>query len=237
MPWLKFRALASGSRRSSLNGVVNNEEYAKRAQCLCKELSQFRGEYIRLARVVIGDSLLLEDFYYEASIDRSMRLIDGFIPLFEQRNLACVGALLRLQMDNCMRAYAGFIAADKAAFFEGYLQEGKRVCDFKDVLGNKMKDSVLVREISKVDERFFETYKWACDFVHFSDMAFYSIVEIGDEYDIGLRIGHPYGAKPNHLLLECAKAFCHYISLHQSLVMRVAEAKGRFDERTRQETQ
>ena len=35
--------------------------------------------------------------------------------MLKERNLTCAGVLLRMQMDNCMRTYAAFIAEDKKA--------------------------------------------------------------------------------------------------------------------------
>ena len=94
---------------------MNNNEYYIAIEERIKILQELRKEGTSLAKGIIGKSLFTEDLFFCASLDRCMNLIDGFVVMLRKRNLTCVGALLRLQMDNCMRSYAAFIAKDKQA--------------------------------------------------------------------------------------------------------------------------
>ena len=94
---------------------MNNNEYYIAIEERIKILQELRKVGTSLAKGIIGKSLFKEDLFFCASLDRCMNLIDGFAVMLRKRNLTCVGALLRLQMDNCMRSYAAFIAKDKQA--------------------------------------------------------------------------------------------------------------------------
>ena len=87
-----------------------NEEYFEKIVSPIEALRILNEEAKTLAVEIIGKNLLKEDLCLCAMLDRSMRLTDGFIPMMEARNLTCAGALLRLQMDNCLRLFALFIA-------------------------------------------------------------------------------------------------------------------------------
>ncbi|MPM18869.1 hypothetical protein SDC9_65286 [bioreactor metagenome] len=71
-------------------------DFNQKIEPLINSIAQLRKNAINISRVVIGDSLILEDLYFIASIDKCVRVIDGFIPLLQQRNLTCIGALLRM---------------------------------------------------------------------------------------------------------------------------------------------
>lgn len=92
---------------------MNNTEYYDVVEKRIERLMELRKQGISLAKGIIGESLFKEDFFFCASADRCLKLIDGFTDMLRKRNLTCVGALLRLQMDNCMRSYAAFIAQKK----------------------------------------------------------------------------------------------------------------------------
>ena len=94
---------------------MTNEEYSIALASRIEQLQTLRKNAVTIAAGIIGESLCMEDLFFCASVDRCMRLIDGFIPMLQDRNLTCAGVLLRMQMDNCMRTYAAFIAEDRNA--------------------------------------------------------------------------------------------------------------------------
>lgn len=86
--------------------------------------------------------------------------------MLQKRNLTCAGVLLRMQMDNCMRTYAVFIAEDRSAVIDCIIN-GSRVKDYKDTKGNKMSDGYLKNELSKQDPVFAQVYDQASGYFTF----------------------------------------------------------------------
>ena len=116
--------------------AMSNKRYHKELEIIKRHFSQLRKAYVPLAGEALSDAFTSDDLYLIPTIDRSMRLIDGFLQLMEARNLTCVGALLRLEIDTCIRSYALFIAEDPEALIQGYL-EGEKVSRFKDDRGRR----------------------------------------------------------------------------------------------------
>ena len=77
--------------------------------------------------------------------------------MVKARNLTCVAALLRLQLDNCMRLYALYIAEDRKGFINS-LMDGGKIDKLRDKNGQQMKDWYLKKELTKLDPRFSTVY-------------------------------------------------------------------------------
>lgn len=207
---------------------MNNQEYFTFLDKYFEVLKELRLKGVTIATGVIGETLTKDDLFFCASLDRCLRLMDGIIPLLRERNLTCSGALLRLQMDNCMRTYAAFIAKDKNAVFD-CLINGEKIKDQVSVDGKKMSDFYLKEELCKFDSRFSDVYDQASGFIHLSEKAFYQTVADVDDGSIALQIGHDLTEKRNEPLLECADAFCYYVQLFYRMLDAVIESKKRFD--------
>lgn len=193
-----------------------------------EQLQELRKEAVSLATGIIGETLCMDDLFFCASVDRCIRLIDGLIPMLRDRNLTCVGVLLRIQMDNCMRTYAAFIAEDRNAVIRCIL-DGTPIKSLKDAKGNKMLDGYLKDEVAKIDPIFSKVYNNASGYVHLSEKAFYQTVDSCDNYEIGIQIGQPLPEKRNAPLLEAATAYIHFVNLHFKMLQAVVESKQRFD--------
>lgn len=204
---------------------ISNEHYQSLLFTYLNKLSEKRLEICRLARRVIGSTLVEDDFYYASLTDRSIRLLDGFSQMIETRNLTCAGALLRLQIDNCLRGYAGFICEDKDAFIRGFI-EGKRVKDFKDNNGKKMTDAVLKQRLAELYPKVPEAYDISSGFVHFSYEACRAIARAEEDYTITINIGHELDEKANRLLLECAEAFIYFVDIQGKILSEYAKWKS-----------
>lgn len=208
---------------------MNNEVYYTTLNENEQVLKELRTQGIAIAKGIIGENLTKDDLFFCASLDRSLRLIDGVIPMLKDRNLTCAGALLRLQMDNCLRTYAAFIAADKEKVIDCIIS-GDPIKNEKDTTGQKMTDGHLKDEISKIDSQFAQVYDQASGFIHLSSKAFYqTVAEIGDDNKFAFQIGHPLPEKRNEPLLECADAFVHFVKLHYKMLNAVVESKTKFD--------
>ena len=113
---------------------------------------------IDIAKGIIGHTILLVDLGFVSLLNRSLQLTDGFIAMIKIRNLTCAGALLRLQLDNCMRLYALYIAEDRNIFVKN-LMNGEKIDRLKDKDGKQMKDYYLKQELTKLDTQFSKVYE------------------------------------------------------------------------------
>lgn len=208
--------------------MLCNKEYFGLIATIIESLKHMREAGKEIAANIIGQSLLKEDLFFCASVDRNMNLTDGFIEMLNTRNLTCTGALLRLQMDNCIRTYAAFIAMDKNSVIDCLIHGGK-ISDQVDKNGNKMTDRYMKKELCKMDSRFADVYDQASGYIHLSDKAFYQTVKSCDNNIIEWQIGTPLLEKHNTVLLEAADAFVCYTRLHYKMLTAVAESKQSFD--------
>ena len=208
---------------------MNNEEYFMVLDKYITSLQELRAEGIIIAHGIIGENLTKDDLFFCASLDRCLHLIDGVIVLLRERNLTCAGPILRLQMDNCMRTYAAFIAEDRTKVVDCLIY-GTPIKNERDVNGKKMNDSYLKDKMANIDSRFGNVYKQASGYIHFSEKAFYqTVTDIDDDGKITLQIGDAPPEKRNDPLLECADAFCHFVKLHYRMLDAVVESKKRLD--------
>lgn len=207
---------------------MNNEEY----YCLLNErlqkLRELREAAKQIGAGIIGDSLYKEDLFFTSALDRSVSLLDGIVIMLKERNLTCVGILVRSQIDNCMRIFAAFIAEDKNTFIDGFLQ-GKKISDFKDNRGNKMKDFILRERLEDYDSQISDVYKKASGYVHLSNVALHASVCTKGKNSIEFSIGIPIREEVNESILEGADAFIHYTMLEYRLLQAVVESKESVD--------
>ena len=143
--------MSSNNELSQSNESINlkmlNEDYFEE---LSKRIARFkvlRKEAITLAAGVIGEHLFEEDLFFSSAIGRTVDILDGISNLLETRNLTCAGILVRIQLDNLMRVFAAFIAADRSEFIKKVLK-GIPVRKLYDDEGNKMTDYNLRKRIS-----------------------------------------------------------------------------------------
>lgn len=207
---------------------MTNEKYTIEIDTYIKQLYELRKEAVSIAAGIIGETLCADDLFFCASVDRCIRLIDGLIPVLKDRNLTCVGILLRMQMDNCMRTYAAFIAEDRKAVIQCIL-DGTPIKNLKDVNGNKMLDGYLKDQLAKIDPIFPTVYDNASGYVHLSEKAFYQTVDSCDNYRIEIQVGQPLPEKRNAPLLEATAAYIHFVNLHFKMLQAVVESKQRLD--------
>lgn len=216
---------------------MTNEEYFVQLEPALSTLAELRSQAITLAAGIIGETLFSEDLFFGAAADRCIRLIDGFCMMLKERNLTCAGVLLRMQMDNCMRTYAAFIAEDKEAVVDCILK-GDPIKNLKDKDGKKMTDGHLKDKVTELDEHFAGIYDHASGYVHFSEKAFFQTVEkVEDGGKVCFNYGHPLPEKRNDPLLESAEAYIHFVKLQFRMLQAVADSKQRYDSEEHNETE
>lgn len=207
---------------------MTNTDYFDMTEKRIVRLMELRKQGISLTKGIIGETLFKENFFFCASADRCLNLIDGFTDMLRKRNLTCVGALLRLQMDNCMRSYAAFIAKDKETVIDCIIS-GDSINKQLSKDGTKMTDGYLKRELSKVDTRFADVYNQASGYIHLSEKAFYQTVVKVEDDSIEWQVGRELPEKRNPVLIEAADAFIHFVKLHFKMLEAVADSKRRVD--------
>lgn len=208
---------------------MTNEEYFEALKIINVSFVELRSKGILLVKDIVGENLTQDDLFFCSALDRCLHLMDGLAPMLKARNLTCSGAIVRMQMDNCMRTYAAFIAADKEAVINCLIR-GTPIRKEKDEKGNRMTDGYLKDEITKIDRTFNQVYDQASGYIHLSEKAFYQTVnEIDDDGKLTIQVGSELPEKRNAPLLECAEAFTHFIILHYKMLTAVAESKQRFD--------
>lgn len=207
---------------------MDNKSYFYELDSRIAQINILRKQCASLAQGIIGENLTKEDFFFCASLDRCVQLSEGFIPLLQQRNLSCVGAILRLQMDNCMRTYAPFTAENKDAVIDCIIN-GEKIGNQKDLEGNKLTDYNLKNKMAKFNASFPKVYDQASGFIHLSHKAFYQTVSNVSNGTISCQIGCPLQERFNPNLLEAADAFIHFTKLYYSFLFEIIKAKNHFD--------
>lgn len=194
-----------------------------------KELQRLRKQGVQLAANVIGQTLYEDDFYTVIILDKCTRLIDGFIDMLEKRNLACAGILLRIQIDNCMRMYAFYVAENRSEISRSVYGDGKQINRMKAKDGKLMTDFYLRKELSKIDKRFDSVYKAASGYIHYSEKAFYASVSVKEPNILDINVGHPIPEELDSVLQECAEAYIFFVKFQYELSVPIVESKNRID--------
>lgn len=192
-------------------------------------LEAARKEGVQLAAAVIGQTLYTEDLYIVSLIDKCLRLIDGFKDMLEQRNLTCAGILLRVQIDNCLRTYALYAAADKQEVVNSILDGSIQLNKLKAKDGNRMTDQYLRQQLEKADRRFGIVYKESSGYIHHSEKAFYTVASTKEPNILELDMGHTLPHRFDERLKECAEAFVFFVGFQYVLTQPVVESKRRID--------
>lgn len=209
-------------------------EYSETLKPLIESLTSLRRDAINTGRDIIGENLCLEDLYYISSIDKCIRVIDGFIPLIQQRNLSCAGALLRIQLDNCMRLFAVYIAKDKDGLIRNYISAKEKLSKMVDKNGKKMTDAYLKEQITVYEKHFTNVYNNTSGYIHFSEKSFFAITRAMEDNIISFNIGCELDEECNPFLIECFEAYIHYLKFYLSLFKPITDSKRRLDEKLEQ---
>ena len=127
-----------------------------------------------------GGNFFGVDFLAVAVIKRSMSLCAAFAALVRSRNYTSAAALLRLQLDSCLRFYAAFIV-EKPHEFAMEVLRGVPIRKMKDSSGEKMTDKYLVEQLGRRYHWMPSVYDATSGFVHLSQRHIYATGEWSPE--------------------------------------------------------
>ena len=99
---------------------------------------------------------------------RSCALTSGFKSMLEAKNTLCALALVRMQLDNSLRLYAGFFSKDRMKFSKDVLN-GKIISKMKADDNQPMTDNYLARRVSTKNPWVINVYKKTSGYIHFSE--------------------------------------------------------------------
>lgn len=105
----------------------------------------------------------------------------GFEQLTKSGNFFCAFALIRMQLDNSLTAYAGLLATHKDQFFK-YYNEGKPINRLEDENGNKLTQGYLVRKLSEEDEQIKPIFEEGSSYIHTSTNAQDAAIDLRNEF-------------------------------------------------------
>lgn len=214
----------NGGAPGNRSPYISNESYKAYTKRFKQKFTTLRNEEKEMAGRFFEDGTLYCDYlFFASSVDKCMRLIDGEVLMLESRNLPCAEALLRMQIDICMRVFAAFIAADREEFFDSYLHQ-KSIRKLKDKHGIEMHDGYLKEKLGEYDRELPNVYNTTSGSVHFSTDATIMMGQPVDEpnslYNVRLNIGCEPDERWNSSLVECCVAFEHYVCLHLELLSK-----------------
>ena len=215
--------------RGDIKMIGEQINYEVRLKQIIGKLESIRKEGVQLATAVVGQSLYSEDLYILSIIDKCLRLIDGFANMLENRNLTCAGILLRVQIDNCLRTYALYVAADKNEVLNSILDDKVQLNKLRSKDGNRLTDQYLKQQLERFDKRFGSVYKETSGYIHHSEKAFYNIASAKEKNVLELDLGHPLTKRFDVVLQECAEAFLFFVECQYILTKPIVESKIRID--------
>ncbi len=176
-----------------------------------EKLRQFRNDHLEMGKLILsahGGDLYRFDLLAVATLNRSMCLLKGFCDLIVSENFVAAAPLVRLQLDNCLRFFAGWLVSDPHEFAYQILG-GKQIRNLFDRDGNKMTDRYLVEKFSeKEDARFLTLYIQTSGYVHLSNKHMFSAIgNESNEGSIRLKITDKDVFVSDELYLEAINSF------------------------------
>jgi len=162
---------------------MKNNDIKKRKKMLLKELIQSKDKHLDIAMSILkanNSQLCVLDFWAVAAIHRSINVIKGFCNLVKHNNFICAAALLRLQLDNCLRFHACFLVSDPNEFAIKVMK-GEHINKQEDIQGKKMTDAYLTKKVSEIYPWVSELYKFASGYIHLSGKHIFNVIKAKPE--------------------------------------------------------
>jgi hypothetical protein len=146
------------------------------------------------------------DLFVIAAINRSMCLISGLKLLIENNNFLCAAPLVRMQIDNAARLYAGTLVEKPHKLVEDMIK-GTPINKQKDRNGNLLTDSYLIKKLSELLPWITKVYKNTSGYIHLSEKHIINTYSSGEKGRFTLRIAADTKLLPESLYSELIHAF------------------------------
>jgi hypothetical protein len=146
------------------------------------------------------------DFFVIAAINRSMCLISGLKVLIEKNNFLCAAPLVRLQIDNAARLYAGTLVEKPHKLVEDMIK-GVPINKQIDRDGKRLNDAYLINKLSEELPWIKRVYKNASGYIHLSEKHIYNLYTPGRNGSFKLTISSETNSIPESLYSELIRAF------------------------------
>ena len=146
-------------------------------------------EYSARKLLMQTDDLHIEDFYFMAVIDKSIKLIDPFLFAYKTRNIDVLAALTRMQIDCVIRTYATTLVENSTDFCKEVLFNHTEIHKLKDRINHKLDDKYMCEKLEEyLGLPIYDLYKFTCEFIHFSSTSFDRIAKAEEDNHISLFI-------------------------------------------------
>ena len=115
------------------------------------------------------------DLYLNAIINRAMAINEAYFRVAKLNNYIAAAPYIRMQMDNCISAYAPLLIDEKDVLkFINHFIAGKDLYKFKAANKNPLYEKFVVQELNKKYPMFKKGYEYYNDMVHLSNQHFQS---------------------------------------------------------------
>jgi hypothetical protein len=155
----------------------------------------------------VSETIYYPDMYIIAGLNRSLSLMRGFADLVASRNYISAAPLVRLQLDNALRAAAMAMVPNPHEFAQQVLC-GKKVRQMRDRAGEKLSDAYLCKCLSQQWPWIAKVYEHASGYVHLSDQHILTTFKRPDGKPVDhFRISEDNGGIPENAYHRAAQAF------------------------------
>lgn len=142
--------------------VMANERYA---YTYISNLSYSEKTYQAFRNAMEITSATPIDLFVHSITFRAEAINNGYQALTEGGNYLCAIALIRMQLDNFLIAWAGLACKNRDEFYVAY-QSGKPINKLTDKEGNRLTQNFIVNSYAEIDPLVKEIYKNGNDFIH-----------------------------------------------------------------------
>lgn len=163
------------------------------------------------------------------SVNRAILLIDGSLPLLDQKNMVAGAALVRMQLDTYLRFDAVASFSDPHHLANRVLN-GEELRKIKGDDNEKMTDAHLVRRTADTDAKVI--YAWANGHVHLSERHFRHLMAASPLQNNGqylFRVGAEFEYMTPELMFEWAHALRQTSGAVAFVVKKWRERRGEFE--------
>lgn len=145
------------------------------------EISQLSESMVGLCKEILSarrGKLYATDMFITSAANRIISSCKGFLLMIEYDNYLCAGAIVRMQLDNCLRLYATVLVNDVEEFCKKVL-DGQRIDKLVSKDGKKLTDRFLCDELSRIYPKVKDIYEHSSGYIHLSKNHYDAIHDDG----------------------------------------------------------